>query len=113
MLFYFFTRLCQGIDNCFYAFGNTRNTSKFEPFHIAQVTEANKSLIYYANLYFIYVNPYKYYTQLNDEDRCCNSVDTWNYVDTRLLELDSECRGIQFSRNIPGILVKLKYLKVL
>ena len=30
----FFTHLCQGIDNCFYAFGNTRNTSKFEPFHI-------------------------------------------------------------------------------
>ena len=28
----YFTRLCQGIDNCFYAFGNT---SKFEPFHIA------------------------------------------------------------------------------
>ena len=32
----FFTRLCQGIDNnCFYDFGNTRNTSKFVPFHIA------------------------------------------------------------------------------
>ena len=34
----FFTRLCQGIDNCFYAFGNTQNTSKFEPFHIASQT---------------------------------------------------------------------------
>ena len=30
----FFTRHCQGIDNCFYAFDNTRNTPKFEPFHI-------------------------------------------------------------------------------
>ena len=29
----FFTRLCQGIDNC-YAFGNTQNTPKFETFHI-------------------------------------------------------------------------------
>ena len=29
------TRLCQGIDFCFYAFGNTRNTPKFEPFNIA------------------------------------------------------------------------------
>ena len=37
-LFYilFFTRLCQGIDNnCFYAFGNTRKTPKFDHFHIA------------------------------------------------------------------------------
>ena len=31
----FIAHLCQGIDNCFYAFFNTRNTSKFEPFHIA------------------------------------------------------------------------------
>ena len=31
----FFTRLCQGIDNCFYALGNTRRTPKFDPFHIA------------------------------------------------------------------------------
>ena len=29
----FFT--CLGIDNCFYAFSNTQNTPKFEPFHIA------------------------------------------------------------------------------
>ena len=29
----FLTR--QGIDNCFYAFGNTRNTPKFDPIHIA------------------------------------------------------------------------------
>ena len=35
-LFYIlcFTRLCRGIDNCFYAVGNTRNTTKFEPFYI-------------------------------------------------------------------------------
>ena len=33
LIFYFFTRLCRRIDNCFYAFGNTRNTPKFELFH--------------------------------------------------------------------------------
>ena len=31
----FLTRLCQGIDNCFYAFGNTRNTQKFDHIQIA------------------------------------------------------------------------------
>ena len=36
LIFYFSQRLCQGIDNCFYALGNTRNTTQFEPFHIAQ-----------------------------------------------------------------------------
>ena len=31
----FLTRLCRGINNCFYAFGNTRNTPKFDPIQIA------------------------------------------------------------------------------
>ena len=35
-LFYiiYFTRICQGIDSCFYAFSKTRNTPKFDHFHI-------------------------------------------------------------------------------
>ena len=31
----FLKRFCQGINNCFYAFGNTRNTPKFDPINIA------------------------------------------------------------------------------
>ena len=34
-LIFYFLHVCQGIDNCFYAFGNTRNTPKFDPFHVA------------------------------------------------------------------------------
>ena len=55
----FITRLCRGIDNCFYGYGNTRNTPKFEPFHIAlQPTQIRLQMgmqirIDYANLYFI------------------------------------------------------------
>ena len=52
----FFTRFCQGIDNCCYAFGNTRNTPKRDHFHIAhQPIQINKKginvWIDYANLY--------------------------------------------------------------
>ena len=47
-----------------------------------------------------YVNPNKYYTQINNEDRCFNSVDIGNEYFGRLLELDSECRGIQFWLNL-------------
>ena len=39
----FLTRLCIRIHNCFYAFCNTRNTPKFEPFHIAhKPSQGNK-----------------------------------------------------------------------
>ena len=59
----FFTRLCQGIDNCFYAFGNTRNTTKFEPFHIgSQPTQIRqqrgmKVWIDHAIFFFILSKP--------------------------------------------------------
>ena len=33
LIFYFF-RLCQEIDNCFYDLGNVGNTPKFALFHI-------------------------------------------------------------------------------
>ena len=43
----FFTRLCQGIDNCFYSFGNTLNTSKSVPFHIEKKNKKIKKI--YSN----------------------------------------------------------------
>ena len=41
------------------------------------------------------VHPIKYYTQLKDEERDSNSVDTVNIEFSRLPELDSECMGTQ------------------
>ena len=59
----FFTRICQGIDSCFYAFGKTRNTPKFDHFHIGhqptQISQQSgiKTWIDCANLYFILSTP--------------------------------------------------------
>ena len=56
----FFTRFCQGIDNCFYAFGNTRNTSKIrtlshrKPANSNKVTNGNESLNWSRN-FFLYL----------------------------------------------------------